>query len=45
MPLLFLLADASTHFALRERTGLQYASERFRRLGVLRVRSPSALLR
>lgn len=34
MPLLFLLAGASTYFALRKRTGLQYAAERFTRLGV-----------
>lgn len=34
MPLLFLLAGASTYFALRKRTGLQYAGERFLRLGV-----------
>ncbi len=34
MPLLFLLAGASTYFALRKRTGLQYAGERFVRLGV-----------
>mgnify|MGYP001025463243 FL=1 len=34
MPLLFLLAGASTYFALRKRTGLQYAGERLLRLGV-----------
>jgi len=34
MPLLFLLAGISTYFALRKRTGLQYAGERFLRLGV-----------
>ena len=34
MPLLFLLAGASTYFALRKRTGLQYVGERFTRLGV-----------
>lgn len=34
MPLLFLLAGASTYFALRKRSGLQYAGERFLRLGV-----------
>lgn len=34
MPLLFLLAGASTYFALRKRTALQYTAERFLRLGV-----------
>jgi peptidoglycan/LPS O-acetylase OafA/YrhL len=34
MPLLFLLAGASTYFALRKRTAGQYAGERFTRLGV-----------
>ncbi len=34
MPLLFLLAGASTYFALRRRSGKQYLGERFTRLGV-----------
>ena len=34
MPLLFALAGASTYFALRKRSGLQYAGERVMRLGV-----------
>jgi peptidoglycan/LPS O-acetylase OafA/YrhL len=34
MPLLFLLAGASTYFALRKRTGLQYLGERFTRIFV-----------
>ena len=32
MPLFFLLAGAGSQFALRRRTGRQYASERFKRL-------------
>ena len=34
MPLLFLLAGASTYFALRRRSARQYLGERFTRLGV-----------
>ncbi len=34
MPLLFALAGASTFFALRKRSGRQYVSERFSRLGI-----------
>jgi len=34
MPLLFLLAGASTYFALSKRGGLRYVGERFTRLGV-----------
>ena len=34
MPLLFLLAGASTYFALRKRSSRQYVGERFTRLGV-----------
>ena len=32
MPLLFFLAGCSTYFALRKRSGGQYASERVKRL-------------
>jgi len=34
MPLLFLLAGASTYFALRKRSGTRYVGERLLRLGV-----------
>ena len=34
MPLLFLLAGASTYFALKKRSGLQYVGERFTRIFV-----------
>jgi hypothetical protein len=34
MPLLFLLAGASTYFALRRRSSREYLGERFTRLGV-----------
>jgi glucan biosynthesis protein C len=50
IPLLFLLAGASTWYALRIRSGRQYASERFKRLllpfifGILVIVPPQAYL-
>ena len=50
MPLLFLLAGAATYFALRKRSGGQYALERFKRLlipfifGVLVLVPPQSYL-
>jgi hypothetical protein len=41
MPLLFLLAGAATYFALRFRSGGQYALERFKRLLVRTTLDPS----